>query len=372
MAVRKRGQTWEFTFDAGRNLQGKRKQVRRSGFRTKREAEQAERQARNENDQGFELTPERLTTAQFLERWLNDHARRQVAPATFTRYSELINLHVIPVIGGIPLKSLRKLHVEGCYTALRAKGRSERTALHVHRVLKQALGSAVGDYINRNPCDQLEPPHPGRAVTRTPTLEELLRILDLADATQYGQIFRLAALTGLRQGELLALRWANVGRDVLHVVESARRRSGQGVVIGPTKTNSSRRAVALDRQAVELLQIQRRRQAEQKMAERLDYEDHDLVFAGTLGRPIDGSLLSYACRHLAARAGAPGVRFHDIRHAHASIGLSAGVPLKVMSERLGHSTIATTADLYSHVAPNLQAEAAAAVGRLLEQGVSNP
>jgi integrase len=291
-------------------------------------------------------------------------------------------------------------------------GRSGRATLQLHRVLKQALAQAVKwGYLARNPADGVQAPSKAPARTRTPTLKETLRILQLADATPYGPIFRLAVLTGLRQGELLALRWQDVGIDTVTATRTARRRKGEGIVMTAPKTRASARTIAVAPAAVApaavapaavapaavapaavapaavapaavapaavapvavapvavaLLANHRRRQAEEKMRERLDYQDAGLVFADPLGRPIPGEYLTRAMQRIAAAAGCPGVRFHDLRHAHASFMLALGAPMKAISERLGHSSISVTADIYAHVEPRMDRELAERLEAMLE------
>lgn len=363
MTVTRRGKSWQFVFDAGRDAEGHRRQVRRGGFRTKKDAEIGEAAERLNYIDLAPVSGDKLPLAVYMDRWL---AGKSLKASTAQRYEELNRLHVRPEIGTLTLRKLRPLDVQSCYTSIRAKGRSERTVLHVHRMLKQALEQAVKwQLIGRNPAAAVQPPSPSKPSTYTPTLEEAVRLMDLAADSPYAPVFRLALLTGLREGELLALRWTDVGPATLSVSRNARRLKGQGVVMLEAKTRASSRTVALGDLAIAVLQAHRRAQAEEKMRERLDYVDLGLVFAGPLGQPIDGSYVGRAWKKIAATAGLPSVRVHDLRHAHASLLLQAGVNLKVVSERLGHSSIAITGDIYSHVAPNMQAEAAALLDAML-------
>ncbi|HXH05385.1 MAG TPA: site-specific integrase [Vicinamibacterales bacterium] len=355
MSVRRRGRTWQYVIELGRDAAGRRLQVKRSGFRTRREAEEAEAEERVARAGQLPVPAAKLTLAQYLDRWLA--GKDNLRESTAKRYAELIRVHVKPAIGDVPLRRLRALDVQACYGRVVKVGRSATTALQLHRVLKQALAQAVKwGYLARNPVDGVQAPSKAPSRTRTPTLEETLRILELADATPYGPIFRLAVLTGLRQGELLALRWQDVGTDTITATRTARRRKGEGIVMTAPKTRASARTIAIGPAAAGILAAHRRRQAEEKMRERLDYQDAGLVFADPLGRPIPGEYLTRTMQRLAAAAGCPGVRFHDLRHAHASFMLAVGAPMKAISERLGHSSITVTADIYAHVEPRMDRE----------------
>lgn len=368
--VRKRGKgSWEVVVDLGRDAAtGRRKQLFRSVKGKRRDADALLVQLLAQRDSGIDAPPGRITLADFLEKWLTSYAEPNTAPKTFRRYGELLHRHVVPAVGNVPLAKLRPLHLQGVYRTVTDGGLSARTALHVHRVLREALNHAVKwQLLSRNPADAVEPPRPSRFEVPVLELDHLRRLLAVADETRHGTLVNLALMTGLRQGELLGLRWEDVDLEAatLRVRQNLGWLSGQGFFFGQPKTRGSARPVALDRLTVNRLRQHRTRQLEERLVAGLSYEEHRLVFTDLRGRPIHPSTLRLAWLGIVKGAGPPHLRFHDLRHAHATLLLQQGVHPKIVSERLGHSAVGITLDIYSHVLPNLQAEAANRLADLL-------
>ena len=368
--IRKRGEdSWQVCINLGRDpLTRRRKQRFESVKGTKKDADAVLMRLLHERATGLDLEPGRVTVAGFIERWLQDYAQPNTAPKTFIRYSELMRLHVIPVIGDIPVSKLRPLHVQAVQGQALAKGLSARTVLHVHRVLKEVLRHAVKWQIaSRNPADAIDAPRPERYEITVPSPEELRRLLAIADQTAYGTPVYLAAMTGLRLGEILGLRWrdVNVNAATLSVMQTAQWVSGRMIFRTP-KTAKSRRSIELSTATVKRLKEHRQSQLEQRMALGPAYREQGLVFADATGETLhpNGGLRSTWVK-ITQSAGLPGLRFHDLRHAHASLMLAQGTHPKVVSERLGHATVGITLDIYSHVLPGLQREAAERLDELL-------
>lgn len=353
--------------DGARPLTGKRRRVHAT-VATRREAEREEARLRHEVAEGLDLEPARITLAQYLSRWLTS-VRPNLAPATYRRYHDLLRLHVLPHIGTGALSKLRPLHVQQLYARLQADpgpdGRhlSSRTRLHVHRVLSTALAQAVRwQIISRNVCQAVDPPQARKAEIRALDPEETRRLLEVAEAEDsvHGDAVVLALHTGLRQGELPGLRWQDVDlqRGRFTVWQSLQYVPGEGLAVREPKTNRSRRGIPLGDAALAALSRIRRRQLEQRLAVGSAYQDSGMVLTTALGTPVDPNNLRRAFRRIVADAGVGPVRFHDLRHTHATLLLARGVHPKVVSERLGHTSIGITMDLYSHVLPGLQEEAA--------------
>ena len=369
-SIIKRGKSsWTVVVDIGRDpVTGKRRQLWRGVKGTKRDAETLLVQLLHQRDSGIDAPPGKITVSEYLNRWLDDYARPNTAPKTHMRYEEVIRLHLVPVLGSIPLAKLRPLHIQEAYRRALAKGLSPRTVLHCHRVLREALKHALKwQLIARNPADAAEPPRFERREIKALPPEDLRRILTAADDTPYGTLVHLAATTGLRRGELLGLRWQDVDLEtgMIHVRQTAQRLPGQGITFRPPKTHRSSRPVSISPSTVERLRQHRRGQLEERMALGPDYEDHDLVLATPLGMPNDPGNLRRAWGRIVKAAGVDSMRFHDLRHAHATLLLQQGVHPKVVSERLGHAGVAITLDTYSHVLPGLQEEAAEKLDRVL-------
>ena len=370
--IRKRGKdSWGIVIDLGRGPDGRRRQLTRSVKGRKREAEALLAQLLHQQEIGFDAPPGRVTVGEFLDRWLSTHAQPNTAPKTYRRYEQLIRVHLRPALGHIPLAKLRPLQVQDAYNEIQAKGLSPRTVLHCHRVLREALQHGVKwGLLARNAADAAEAPRALKFEVKVLRPEEVRRLQESADRTPLGALVRLAVSTGLRQGELLGLRWQDVALDagVLSVRQTCHWLPRVGFEFREPKSHRSARAVALPKSAVATLRRHRTVQIEARLAAGPAYDAADLVFANPVGRPIHPSTLRRLWLSIVESAGTGHVRFHDLRHAHATLLLQQGVHAKVVSERLGHSTVGITLDTYSHVTPNLQAEAAAKFDEVLANG----
>lgn len=370
--IRRRTQgSWAVVVDFGRDPQtSKRRQLWRSVKGTKRDAEVLLAELLYQRQQGIDGPPGRLTVADYLSRWLETYATPNTAPATSIRYEQLTRLYVVPVIGHLTLVKLRPLHIQQIYAAMLDRGLSRRTALQAHRVLREALKHAVRwQLISRNPADAVEPPRGERYEATVLTPDDARRLLAVSDETPYGTLVHVAIYTGLRLSELTGLRWQDVDSDraVLHVRQTCQWLPRQGFSFRQPKSYRGTRPVALALATIDRLRQHRLRQLEERLAVGPGYRDHDLVFADPVGQPVLPSNLRAAWKRI-RRATALHVRVHDLRHAHATFLLAQGVHPKIVSERLGHSQISITLDLYSHTLPHLQAEAAAGFADWLANG----
>lgn len=369
-----RGTAWYAVVDLPRGADGKRKQKwHKLAARTKREAQQELAKLVADLARGTYVEPTRLTVAEYLERWLADYAKPNVAPKTFERYEGIVRNHLVPALGSVPLAKLQPLHIQEYYSRALQSGRRDRrpgnlsptTVLHHHRLLREALGQAVRwQVIPRNPADAVEPPRPAAKELRVLTAEQVDRLLEVAKGTPLSMAILLAVATGMRRGEILALRWQDVDLEAGTIsVRRALEQTRAGLRFKEPKTAGSRRVVVLPTFAVEVLRRHRVVQAEQRLRAGPAWEDHDLVVTTPTGRPLVNNLRR-DFRTLLARAGLPPVRFHDLRHSHATWLLAQGVHPKIVSERLGHSQVGITLNIYSHVLPAMQREAAEKLDRL--------
>lgn len=320
---------------------------------------------------GLPLVPERQTVQQYLGSWLDGVARLRVRPTTFDGYERLVRLHVNPEIGSVRLARLTPQALARLYERLLQKGLSARTVSLTHSVLHSALSQALRwNLVARNPADAVDPPRTQRREFRTLALEEAGRLLEGARSDRLYALYVLALTCGLRQAELLGLRWIDVDPDraILAVRQQALRVRG-GWTFSEPKTGKGRRTVTLPALAVEALRLHRLRQSQEKLRLGPAWDDLGLVFANQIGRPIEKqNLLRRSFWPLLERTGLPHIRFHDLRHTAATLLLEQGVHPKVVQERLGHSTISVTMDTYSHVMPTLQREAAEKLDRIFAVG----
>lgn len=366
----KRGKdSWTLQISAGFDpLTGKRRRITRTVKGTKAEAQRALTQLQAQIDSGVDLPPGKITVADVLDRWLKTHALQNCAPRTYRRYEGLIRVHVTPVIGNLPLAKLRAPHIQAVHQHVLDAGCSNRTALHAHRVLHTAFAHAVRwQLLSRNPCDSVQAPRPERFEIPAIEPEQVRALFSAADSTPYGTLVNVAVLTGLRLSELLGLRWqdTNLESRTLFVRQTCQWHSRDGFMFRQPKSYRSIRPVSIAPTTAERLRQHRVAQLEQRLAAGSVYQDNELVFSDAIGRPIHPSTLRLAWKRITRTAGLPRLRFHDLRHASATLMLQQGIHPKVVQERLGHSTINITLDTYSHVLPSLQVDAAEQLDDLL-------
>ena len=359
---------YEVAVDQGRDAAGKRLRIWRRA-RTRQEATSLEAQLIAQRDTGTTIQPGRLTTGEFLAKWLKDHCEVNLAPKSVLTYRQLIGTHILPQVGSLPLTGLKPLHVQAVYGQVQESGRSPRTALHVHRVLRTALRAAVKwQLIAQNPCDAVEAPRVQAIEMTLPDLDGIGRLLTAADGTRYGTMIRTTLETGLRLGEITGLRWCDIDLDraTLTVRQTVQWLPGRGCVIRPPKTVRSRRVVALSQSAVESLRQHRVAQQEHRLRLGPVFEDHDLVFPSVVGTPLNPSNIYREWKKITTEAGVS-MRFHDLRHASATLALDAGVNVRVLSDRLGHSNTSTTLDVYAHAVAGADAAAAESISAALRR-----
>lgn len=332
--------------------------------------------ALRERDQGLSLVlDERQTLAQYLDSWLAT-MRSAVRPRTWQRYEQYIRLHTTPFLGKVALSKLTAQQVQGLYANRLEAGCSPTSVKHLHTVLHKALEDALRlGLVQRNVVDLVRAPRMQRVEMRVLTLKQVRTLLTAAQGDRFEALYTLAVTTGMRRGELLALKWRDVdlgsaanGQAALQVRATLQKTKG-GFVYAEPKSARSRRRIALTAAATEALRTHRARQAEERLLVGAEWEDHDLMFCTHQGKPLIGSnVLNQNFHPLLKRAGLPRIRFHDLRHTAATLLLLRSVHPKVVSELLGHSSVSLTLDVYSHVLPDMQREATAALDQMLVEG----
>jgi integrase len=369
---------WAIVIDVRDPQTGKRKRRWHSFAGTKREAQKECARLIAEMQNGAVIEPSRLTVAAFLvERWL-PYMQSRVSPRTLERYGELIQHHLIPRLGAVMLTKLRPAQLVEAYAKALSDGRrdgkgglSANTVVYLHRVLKHALSDAVRwELLMRNPADAVEPPRVERATISTFDLRQTAELMSAVNGTRLAIPVMLAVLCGLRRGEICALKWGSIDLDAsqLAVIESAEQTKA-GIRYKSPKSGRAR-TVALPVTAVTELRCHRAQQAEGFLRIGIRQTTDTFVYAREDGEPMQPRSLTHAWDQMIIRTKLPRLRFHDLRHSHATHLLGAGVHLKIASERLGHSKIGTTADIYMHATKSMQTDAAAAVDAALRDAIS--
>ena len=374
--ITRRGKnSWRVKYEVNRDPVTGVRQTRYLTVRgTKKSAQRELNRVLHEVDEGAHVDATKESVGEYLERWLRDYAKVNVAPKTFERYSEIVTKHLKPALGAIVLKDLKPLHIQGYYSVALESGRlsgkgglSPRTVHHFHRILSEALRQAVRwRMLAINPAEAVTPPKPQETEIEILNNGELARLLQEARPTRSFPAILLAATTGMRRGEVLAVRWRDLDLDdAVLTVNQAVEETKAGVRLKSPKTKRSRRNITLPALTVEELRRHKVRQLEERMKLGLGRDHDGLVFTDLEGGLVRSRNLTKEFGRIVKRTGLRPVTFHGLRHSHITTLLDEGVNPKVVSERAGHASVAITLQIYGHVIPNMQADAAARVDAAL-------
>lgn len=373
--VRKKGkQSWQITLDAGNGSDGRRRRLYETVRGGKKDAQRRLHELIVSLEKGVYTSPGRLTVAGLLHQWLAGYCMSNCQPRTYDSYESTAVQHLIPVLGHIQLRQLYPQDIQAYYGKACEK-LSARSVHYHHRILKQSLKYAVRQgYLGRNPCELVDPPPPRKKPMRTLTPGELGVLLDNASSNQFYPVYYTAVSTGLRQAELLGLTWRSIDLDYLSISVSQVLYKRRGVCrFDEPKTSHSRRRVSMTPKLACFLREYKaeRERLYRELGKELSLDD--LVFANVEGKPIDPGVLSHNFGRIVKRVGLENIRFHDLRHTFASLMFLRGAKPKVVSEALGHSSVAFTMDVYSHIIEGMQQDAISLLDEVLPAGVNkNP
>lgn len=322
-----------------------------------------------DRDRGMPIAlDERQTLATYLTTWL-ETVEPTVEPSTYERYELDVRRHLIPILGKTRLSQVTSQQVQHLLARKLDEGLAPRSVRNMRAVLRRALNEALAlGLVSRNAAALVRAPKAPRGEMHVYDEKQVAALLAAAAGTRLEALLTLAVTTGMREGELLGLKWRNVNVEqrYLPVQTQLRRLRETGLTIKDTKTGHSRRKIELSDLAVVALRHHRAQQAEERLALGEMWNDQDLVFPNSLGNPIDApSLLRGGYARIVKAAGLPAIRFHDLRHTAATLLLLKGVHPKKVSEMLGHASVAITLTIYSHVLPSLDRDAASAMDALL-------
>lgn len=365
----KRGdRTWLIRIFLGRDAKGKQNFHHKTIHGTKRDAERYLVAVRREMDLGVFVEPSAMSVSEYLDRWLRDAARPRVSRRTADGYAGLLERYIREPLGFKRLDKLQALDIQSVYGEMQARGLSARVVRHTHSALHNALKQAVKwGLLSRNPSDLVELPKVPHKEQRVLSPDEAVGFLEVAALMPHGLIFEFALMTGMRPEEYLALQWADVDfeRGTAQVKRALVRHKKSWSFEEP-KTARSRRTVFLPASLINKLSAHKRQQAAARLKLGALWQAFDLVFCGEQGTPHSIPNLTYRYfRPILTEAKLPRIRLYDLRHTCATLLLIAEENPKVVSERLGHSTIVLTLDTYSHVLPTMQQGATARLEKLL-------
>lgn len=359
----RRNAGWAVVVERERGPDGERRQRWLTG-RTRREVEDKQAKLPREIRTGTDLDPTRLTVGHYLAHWLETVARPRLSIRGYESYERVARVHLIPALGTVPLARLGPAHLTRLYADLLDAGRAAKTIATIHGVLHAALEEAVRwQRVPRNVADVARPPRAERVPADLWDRPTLARFLAALAGQRFEALYLVALGTGMRQGELLGLRWRNVALDrgALAVREQLLSTRGRGRVVGVPKGRRAR-TISLDVDTIAVLRAHQARRVAARLALGAAWRDGDLVFPGEAGGPLPVPTLRSDWERRIARQPSPPMPFHGLRHLHATMLLEAGVHPKVVADRLGHSTTAITLEVYSHVTPTIQRGAAEAIG----------
>ncbi|MFN0095066.1 MAG: tyrosine recombinase XerC [Dehalococcoidia bacterium] len=310
--------------------------------------------------QGITPPNERLTVAAFLNRWLADTVEPHRRRSTYESYESYVRLHLIPALGTVPVARLKPQQVQAMIAAKQKSGLSPRTVQYIRAILRAALQRAVQwNLAPRNVAALTDSPRVSRAEVRPLTPTQAKEFLAGIAGDRFEALYVLAITTGLRQGELLGLRWDAVEIDRAELrVERTREAVSGPARFGDPKSASSRRVVSLSQRALDALKRHRVVQLEQRLAAGPSWSESNLVFTTYVGTPLNSSGTTHRFQKKLADLGLPKQRFHDLRHLNASLLLAAGASPRTVMGQLGHSQFNLTMTTYGHLVPEALKDAA--------------
>lgn len=387
-SIKQRGKTWSFVVDLAPDASGKRRQIRRHGFRTKRDAADAMAKIRTDANSGTFTPRSTETLGGWLGVWLQGR-RASLKATTWASYDQITRTHIVPSLGHVRLQDVTAEMLDAFYAQKLTSGRltgkrkggplSKRTVNYMHVIIASALKDAVRKRkVPTNVAlDADAPSQPKVNASGVWTAEQLRAFLNHVRNDNLYPLWLLAASTGMRRGELAGVRWRDldipgarmmVTQAVVIIRDTeagADGRRHQHLEFSTPKSDRGARTFPLDAATVEAFKAHRLRYAEARLARGADFNDNDLIFPLADGSPINPEKITDLFQDAAKDAGLPVITLHQVRHTYASIALAVGVNPRVVADRLGHSDVKVTLGVYSHVLPGVHEEAAEKVSALI-------
>jgi len=354
-----------------------RRRETKAGFATQKECQAAMNKLLVAVEQQTYAAPTKASVREYLTKEWLPAVKATIRPSTYNSYVQHVECHIAPHIGSVKLAKLTGSQVNALYAKLAESGKkdaksglSPMTVHHVHSCLHKACKDAVRwGHLPKNPLDAADPPRKksdGTKEMQTWSKEQLKAFLGAVAGERLSPLWHTIAMTGMRRGEAIGLRWSDVDLENARLaVRRALIPTSREVVVSEPKTAKGRRVIALDPGTVEVLKAQAARQLDEQNDWDEAWVETGLVFTLENGKALDPESVSRYFRQAVKQSMLPPIRLHDLRHTHATLALQAGIHPKVVSERLGHATISITLDTYSHAIPAMQEEAAALIAGLV-------
>ncbi len=336
-------------------------------FHSQKEARDWLKLTQTQIDNGLNLSAANVDFATFLNKWYDAH-KLSIRLNTSINYRRMLDHHIIPAMGKMKLKDIRPDHIQGFYTAEMKAGTSKAVIGIIHSVLHIAFGQAMKwGLIGRNPVEAVIKPKNKSKEIKPLDENQARAFLSIVSSTRYDAIFWMAITTGLRQGELLGLRWSDLDwrSKQIQVQRQIQRVPKEGLVFSEPKSKSGKRTIVLSDEMIEKLHKHIDIQDMERSIAGNRWKENDLIFSSSIGTSIDRRNLFEEFKGFLKKVGLPNIRFHDLRHTAATLMLKQGVHPKIAQERLGHSNISITLNTYSHVLPSMQEEMANKLDELL-------
>jgi integrase len=357
--VKKDGSTWYYQTELGVDtLTGKRKRKKKRGFKTKREAEKALSLVEADVNKGTYLEPSKMLYKDYIEQWFRGK-ETTLGQQTKMVYRGNINYRITPKLGHLPLAFITPLVIQNYVNELKDEGLANATISKLLKMIKSSLENAKDlELISKNPAKKIKIPENTPTVMNVWNQEEVRKFLSLAKTNPYFLVFHLALYTGMRQGEILGLRWEDVDFEKGTInIRQTLSHDGKTFLAG-AKSKTSIRSITLAKETLVLLKSHKLTILKEKLVLGTSYIDKDLVNCTRNGKQLNPANIRRTFIKLIKDVGIPSIRFHNLRHTHATLLILNGTNVKVVSERLGHSNVKITLDCYYHVMPNMQREVA--------------
>jgi integrase len=323
------------------------------------------RQMQDQIQNGLTWEATRVTLGEYLLDWL-ESVDGSIRPKTLHQYEGCVRNHLMPHLGNVKLQELQPHQIQQTYTKLKEQGLGQRSVQLVHSILHRAMVMAEKQgLIGRNPASAVIPPKVVKKEMKILDESQAMQFLIAAHGDRYEALFHLAITTGMRQGELLGLKWGDIDwvSSSLNIKRQIQRVPGKGLQFSTPKTRAGWRMIQIGPESLHQLEQHRKHQDREKI--RGGWNENDLVFPSVTGDPTDQRALHKIFKRLLIKANLPEIRFHDLRHTAATLMLLNGIPLIVVSRRLGHSKPSVTLDIYGHYLPGMQKQAAALMDELV-------